>query len=216
MHVERFSTENTIVTVTTREEPRYIDYADIFAAVTIEPDEWAYEYEFPWEYCEGYSHDVRGANYYDHSDMLDNANHVGRWNRSAHVVELDRDAEKSLESGYLWYRAEGASKQVAAELVAQRRQDTLEQLLDWLENGWDYWRVSGEYKGRATDSCGSIDCYDYAEDEVKSEVADELVAQLEADGFIITDKPVEADKAALCRANRRASIAARVNMFNRR
>ena len=63
---QRVETSDTIVTVTTtvEEHSKFVDYDDIRAAVTIEPDD---RHEAPWENCDGWDHQFdRGT--IDHDD----------------------------------------------------------------------------------------------------------------------------------------------------
>jgi hypothetical protein len=212
MQVARVVTEDKVVTVTTtvREESRWIDYADLLDCVEVKPDEWC---DAPWDNCCGYGHETRPISYYDHDDMLDNAAHVARACRETLVVEFDNATEKGLDDEYRWYRSNGASKQVAAELVAQNRAARMEALIGWIQDGWEYWYVCAEYNGYEAAGCGGIDDYDYADTEYRRELADELAYELEKDGFVIIGKP---DPAVATVANRKDELTRKINMFNRR
>src|SRR5690606_7545553 len=71
--------------------------------------------------------------------------------RESGILRLE-DAEYS-ESLYKHYRQNGASRQVAAELVAADRRRRLDQLKEWYTHGWTDWYVSvdhPEYSDSAT------------------------------------------------------------------
>ena len=211
--VQRVLTDEKIVTVitTVTEEDRCVDYADLLAAVMVEPDNYP---ETPWEDCDGYEHTSRSYDYRDHDEMILSAGNVVRTGRSrcgTRVLEFDSAAEKDFDELYRYYRSHGASKGVANELVALSRKERMDQLVQWYENGWEYWYVCAEFNGYQASGCGGIDDYDYADTEVRSECADELAAQLEADGFIITGKPEPVNTYL---ENRKYHISRMIGLFN--
>ena len=90
---------------------------------------------------------------------------------------------------YRWYRDNGASKQVAREMVALSMRKRLDQLVEWYANDWEWWYCGGEYKG-CSDGVGGIDDYRYAHDEVRRECAENIAHQLEQAGYIVKGKPI--------------------------
>lgn len=207
---KRIVTADKIVTVQTivTEEDRCIDYDDLLAAVRVEPDEW---YETPWEHCDGYEHTKRRIGYYDHDGVFESVN-VARCGRyDTYLLEFDHRAEKDFDDLYRYYRSNGASKGVAAEMVALSRRERMESLVNWYENGWEWWYVSAEYNGYEAMGCGGIDDYHYADTEVRAECADELADALEEDGFIIIGKP---DRMSEYRKNRVANMNRKTRMFD--
>lgn len=185
---KREVTDDKVITTTTivREEPRHIDYQDLLDCVEIEQDDW---HGAPWENCDGYDHEI-GPVDFDHPDQTDSCAYVSARNGwSGRIIKHGTSTEDDLDDLYEYYRSRGQSKQVAFEAVAESRRLRMEQLVNWYENGWTYYYVKAEYNGYESRGCGGIDDYDYADTEIRSEEADELADQLEADGFIVTGKP---------------------------
>jgi hypothetical protein len=184
MTTQRIETADSFVMVetTVTVKSKFVDYDDIRAAVTVEPDD---HYETPWDNCDGWEHDARELGYYDHDDMRESAGYAQRgWNEPNVLITLNDD----LSEDYRFYRLNGASKQVAFERVAQLKRERLEQLVKWYEDGWEWWYVSGEFDDYEGMSCGGIDCADYAED-FADELADEIAKQMESDGFVVQNRP---------------------------
>lgn len=159
-----------------------IDFADILKACKVKPDDYG---EAPWEDCDGYTHTLRPADL-----SRGEAEYARRGiiyhDRRRKVIELPKGEDYGL---FDYHRARGASRQVAAELVAQERARTIDQLRRWYENGWQCWQVSCDYLG-AYDSLSGVydDEGDYVED-VKREVAANVAAELETQGFEVFNRP---------------------------
>jgi hypothetical protein len=182
MTTERIITADKIVTVTTDVEDREVCYDDVLDAVKIEHDDW--HGGTPWDDCDGWEHDAEDVMYDRDDDRRDARGFAlcaGRRN-AVHITVSDDIVERWGCDGY-----PGASKQVRAELVAQVKRKALDQLVKWYTDGWEYYYVGGGYKD-CSDGCGGIDSHEYAE-EVRSEVAAEIAAQLEREGYVVTDKP---------------------------
>ena len=175
-------TADKIVTVITKVENREIPWNDIVTSVTIESDDW--DVTPPWDNCDGWEHDARPLTGYGEHDGITGSRGYARtsWKEPNILVEIDDIIDKWGCPSY-----PGASKQVKAELIAQIKRDALDQLVKWYEDGWEYFLVAGEYKG-ASDSCGGIDSYEYAE-EVAIEVAGNIADQLTNEGYIVTGRP---------------------------
>jgi hypothetical protein len=185
MSVERIVTADKIVTVTTDVESREISYDDIHAAVKIELDDFCGE--APWEEYDGWEHTARPLSWLDHDDITESRGYARTGRNDPNVlIEIDDDdiVNRWGCDGY-----PGASKQVRKELIAQTKRDALDQLVKWYQEGWEYWYVGGEFKGY-TAGVGHVDDYEYAE-TVRHEIADEIVAQLEDDGYIVVGRPVQ-------------------------
>ena len=174
-HRHRDGDTMVCVTVTTR--PAVIDFADILEAVTVEPDEFTGE--APWEHCDGYDHELRPIRTSEEGDSEASFHHDGR--RQIVIVDTDHGI-------YDYLRANGASKQVAREAVARDRQRTIEQLINWYQNGWEWFYVNCEYLD-ASDGVGGVDDYDYASGDCAEECALNVAAELEDQGYTVTGKP---------------------------
>jgi hypothetical protein len=100
--------------------------------------------------------------------------------------------ELNIEKHEAYLRAfhaeRGASKQVIAEMIAQDRRRTLDQLTKWYEQGWEYWVACCEFEDYRESLCG-IDSLDYAQ-EVCQELALEVASQMEKDGYVVTGQPL--------------------------
>lgn len=192
MTTERTVNEDTIVTVTTIEESRYVQFDDILDSVRIEYDD-CYT-EAPWKDCDGYEHNAEHVRYDGDDDRRGARGYVA--GRDSVHITIDDDDVRSW-GNYDYYRANGCSKQVAHELVAQVKRNTIDRLVDWYSNGWCYYVVVGEYNGYE-DSLGGIDSEDYAE-ECKVDVAREVAAQMERDGYIVEGRPDRQDQTNLDR-----------------
>lgn len=173
---ERF--EDTIVETSTTIEtrPAVIDYRDILEACEVVSDD---DMGAPWKECDGWEHDV------------ERTSHDGQKDARGYSRERDRiitPTDSDLRDSFAHYRERGCSKQTAAELVALAKRNRTDTIVGWYENGYEWWMVTGEYLGRFA-SCGGIDGYDYANDDVRHEIAEEIASQLEDDGYTITHRP---------------------------
>lgn len=162
-----------------------VDFQDILDAVEIEPDDFR---DAPWENCDGYDHEL--VRYPDDEDYPE-------WQRRRGYTWLDGDRRHGLivlkeecrdveEIARGW----GCSRQVARELAAMDRRRTANTLKDWYANGWEWWYASCEYY-EAEASCGGIDSYDYADGEMREELAEEVAHILEKRGFEVVNKPIK-------------------------
>jgi len=73
------------------------------------------------------------------------------------------------------------------ERVARVKRDAIDQLVKWYSDGWEWWLAVAEYQ-EYMHCLGGIDDADYAE-EVALECAFEVAAEMESDGYIVTNKP---------------------------
>lgn len=179
-------TADKVVTVETivTESDRVVDYDDILESVSVEYDD-CYN-EAPWEHCDGWEHDYNRIGYYDH-DGVEDSRGCG-WsdaNRERFVITISDDQLEEW-GNYDYFHSSGCSKQVARELTAQVKRNTLDRLVKWYSDGWYWYFVGGDYKGYFG-SVGGVDCPDYAE-ELRYQIADEIADEMEKDGYIIEDR----------------------------
>ncbi len=113
------------------------------------------------------------------------------------TVTDDSYCRDSRKDRWQRFHNKGASKQVAAEMVAQQDREYIDQLIDWYRYGYNWWWVRAEvtiddklYEA----SCGGIDDEDYARTDMRSEIISEVVYQLEKDGFVVVEDPAEEPK----------------------
>lgn len=175
--------------VTVTIEPAEVPWSDILDAVTVEPD--TDMTDAPWDNCDGWEHTAEPLRYYDaeHCEARQNSTrYVNRATRDGGDVWLTLDLDKAGLPDWRYFHAKGASKQVAHELAAMQVRSAYKQLADWYSNGWEYWYVSAELKGCHA-GCGGVDDYQYATGEMTEEIAHELAADLERNGYLVTDKP---------------------------
>jgi hypothetical protein len=178
----------TLVTVTVETQQAEIDFEDISDAVKVEPDEGMSE--VPWENCCGFDHELRLPRTDCETDSEACIHHDGRYR----VFEVPYDTDL-----YEWHRKHGASRQVAREAVAQSRQRTIDTLKQWYGSGWEWWVTSCDYLG-ASASVGGVDDYDYASGDCATDIAEEVAAELQKQGFTVTGMP---DRRAAYLENRR-------------
>lgn len=173
----KFRDGDNMVSVTVA--PAVIDYNDILAAVEVKPDDW---HVAPWEKCDGYAHHVERID-----DCGDECNALGYYASDyyhRYLIVLDEDTSDIYE----WHRAGGASKQVAREMEYAARRRLIAQLREWHEYGWQYYSVVCDFHG-AFASIGGVDDYNYAYDEVRHDVAEEVAYELEKKGYTVVNRP---------------------------
>ena len=88
-----------------------------------------------------------------------------------------------------------ASRQVAAEALAADAAEPSRQLVEWYEDGWQWYGVRCRYDALGDEyeaSLWGIDDAEYAEREIKVEMALDVADQLEKAGFTVTGKPENA------------------------
>lgn len=160
-----------------------VDFADILKAVKVSPDDYS---PLPWDDCDGYEHTLTPADRLIDEIQAERMRGYCFADRRRQVITL---ADGEDFGAYEYHRQRGASKQVARELSAQARAKTLDQLKRWYEHGWHVWYVACDYLG-AHDSLGGVydDEGDYLED-VKREVAENVAAELESQGFEVFGQP---------------------------
>jgi len=196
---------DTLVTVNVESDSAVIDYDDILESITVEPDEGMYD--APWDNCDGFEHTAEPMQTYAHEPFADEMENAEGWewsegNRERVFITIPKGEDWGT---YDHARARGASKGVARELSASARTRTVKQLSRWYRNGWEWFHVFGEYKG-AMGACGGIDDYDYADGGMRNEIAEEIAAELEREGYTIVNRPVEPRKLTARRMTSAVSI----------
>lgn len=187
----KFREGDQLITTTTTVESAVIDFQDILDACEIKDD---YDADAPWKNCDGFEHTAVSVNRLD-GEKRDAAEFM----QGYCYCEADREYKLiQLEPGDDWgifeyMRERGASRQVAAEAVAASRRKTLEQLVEWYRNGWNYYGVTCEFEG-AEASVWGVDDYDYADTDVRNEIASEVAHELEREGYTINYPPATQEK----------------------
>lgn len=172
-------------TVTTTVKPVHVQFDDILAAVEVSPDD-SMGGETPWDWCDGYVHTVKMASLFDEGrDTVDQRRGYCYSDSFRERIVITAQWDDDL---YRWYRDNGASKQVAREMVALSLRKRLAQLVKWYATDWEWWYCGGEYKG-FSDGVGGIDDYDYAHDELRRECAESIAHELEQAGYIVAGRP---------------------------
>ena len=182
--------------------PATIDYADLLNATKVVADE--YESMTPWEQCDGFEHTVTPArNFHDDADTDEMQGNV-YWQGSRVVIQLPKGEDYGV---YEYQRDCGASRQVAAEAVAAEHRRTLARLVKWYDEGWQWYGVRCKLVilgNEFADSVWGIDDPNYAEEEVREEIANAVMRQLETAGYTVTGRP-EAYR-GLTRIDKRAGL----------
>ncbi len=91
-----------------------------------------------------------------------------------------------------YFRAKGASKQVARECVAFQHRAYVDQIVSWYVDGYhcSFIKIEFELGGKTyEESCGGIED-DYVDKGALDELAGNIAHALERDGFIVTGEPV--------------------------
>jgi hypothetical protein len=180
----RFREGDKFIETTTTVTDAVIDFQDILDACEIKDDDMC---EAPWENCDGFEHTATPVR------NLDDAKHASEmqghvWSegyRAYVVIELKSGEDWGT---YEYLRAQGASKQVAREASAATRRKAIEQLKEWYQHGWSYYGVTCEYEG-AEASVWGVDDYEYADTDVRHEIAREVAHELEKQGYTIINYP---------------------------
>lgn len=163
-----------------------IPYSEVMDCLEVEPDDSFSG--MPWDDDDYWKHETCSLGYWRDKHYPGDPGKCHGYTTQRHddavVIELFDDEDDDYQ--YLWYH--GASKQVAREMAARRRQKKLDQLKIWHSEGIQYYMVSGKLHN-ARVCLGGIDDEDYAEKECIHDAAYDLISELEADGYIITGKP---------------------------
>jgi len=127
--------------------------------------------------------------------------------REAHNVYCDRDGwhRVVLKGDGLvtpdWWRV-GLSKQRAAEMAAEQNRRTAELVTRWRRDGWEVVTVSCELYEYTASVSGVYEPDAAYLDELRADMAREVAAQMEEDGYLIEGVPVIDRRAAELAAKR--------------
>jgi len=182
-----FRHADTMIAVESR--PATISFGEIMEATEVVADQ--HERMTPWEHCDGFEHTATPERRFrDEANAREMQGSVYcDGHRERLVIELPKEEDYGI---YQHMRERGASRQVAREAVAAERRRTLAQLVEWYGNGWEWFGVKCDFEvlGEQFDaSLWGIDDPDYAEREVKEEIALEVAHQLEKAGYTVAGKP---------------------------
>lgn len=168
--------------------PATVDFPDLLTATRVIDD--TDNGEAPWDNWDGWEHVAKSAHAFDHGDVRDRQGYARTWDRGERlVITLPAGEDYGV---YDDARKNGASRGVAAELSAASRRQTLAQLVKWYEEGWAWYGVRCRFELLGDEyeaSLWGIDDADYAEREVKVEMALDVAHQLEKAGYTVTGKP---------------------------
>lgn len=185
-----------------------VHWADILKCVKIKDDD---DGDPPWQNCDGWDHTAERFNdERHHRNLRHSARYVFHDGRS-YILTVDPVAMGLPD--YAYYRAQGAAKQVARQLAAKALNRALRQLRVWYSDGWRYYGVVCEFRTYEA-SCWGIDDYDYAKQEVGPEIAGEVAHKLEADGYLVTGRPIVELHRGRSLESWRDEFQFRRNMFN--
>lgn len=197
-----FRQADTMIAVESR--PATIAFDNLLAATKVVYDE--YENMTPWEHCDGFEHTATPERRFrgDADARAMQGSVCCSGHRERLVIELPAKADYGI---FDYARHNGASRQVAAEMVAAERRRTLAQLVNWYDNGWEWYGVRCRFEALGdeyNDSLWGIDDAEYAE-TLKEEIALNVVAQLEEAGYTVTGKPEH--RQTYSRADKQARLA---------
>jgi len=198
---------------------RHIEFADILSAIQVEEDD-AFD-DPPWEGCGDYDHELVLFDAYTTPNWHQAYDHysVHEDNRGvAYRVELTRfDLDKTAQV----YRDRGCSKSVARQKAEKEKRDLIEQIIEWRTEGWSNYWVHFEdddrthVAGMSTCIVDTLSDQKYLE-EVKMEVAMEVVHHYQKLGFIVDNLPPKKDELTMRRErfeNRRRSLKWRMEAY---
>jgi len=205
--------DDTMVAIETA--PAIVNFDTILDATEVVYDN--HYTEAPWDNCDGYDHEVETAPHcsYSASPLRDAAEMRGycfRHGNLEHVVITLSDDDHGI---FNRQRSMGATRQVAREAVAADRRRTLDQLVEWYSNGWEWYGVRCDFSLLGQDfgaSVWGIDDNNYAINVVVPEIADEVADQLEKADFTVTGRPEREPYSS--RESKQSGIRHNLNMQN--
>lgn len=156
-------------------ERKIVDFEDI--ARNVEYEDY---YEAPWDAWDGWEHSV------DWNPEYDDARGYAwcTWKRKYCRITID---DSTVIDKWGFTQRHGEAKQVWLERVARVKRDKIDQLVEWYQNGWEWYVAVAEWNDYS-DCVGAIYSEDYAE-ETALECALVVASQMERDGYIVTNKP---------------------------
>lgn len=191
------------------ERSAIIPYAAIRKCVKIEADP---ESPTPWEDCDGWEHHTLTQDAFE--TKVYETTHVNhKWGNDDYCRARYRAMREQFKAGCGYYctdrgdrkwivldydvseneaymRHRGCSKQVAKELAAEQKRQSIRLLVKWYENGWESWYVTGEFRNHES-HIGTFNDYEEAKSEGIPAAIGELIDGLESDGYIISEAPPE-------------------------
>lgn len=191
---------DTLITVTLKTELAVVDYADILDATEVVYDE--HHNETPWDSCDGYEHTVTPSRDMEHADA-DKMQGYCYHDRQRVVITLPKGEDYGV---FDYWRERGASKQFAAEKSAEARRRTIEQLVKWYEDGWEWYGVKCEFKDEH-ESVWGIDDPDYADEYVRHDIAGQMAYALEKNVYTVVNKPTPEKRLSAFREYNRSMTA---------
>jgi hypothetical protein len=157
--------------------PARIDYDNIFDATKVVIDE--YHSDTPWHMCDGWEHtELREV------DLLYPSRPRGK-TRDGGLILLDNSQWNTTH----YLRDKGASKQVAAECCAAAKQRTLDQLVEWYNDGWWWYGVVCDYHGYEDSVWGLLEDEGEHIEELRHEMAESVANSMTQDGYVIYYTP---------------------------
>lgn len=156
------------------DEALTVDYADILEATRLEHDD-SYD---PFD-CDGLEHELIRA---EDNDMRQ-ANAYVYHGRSHRFIVLE-----DTTSTYDYFRARGASRQVAFEKQAETNRNIITAIKKYLQGDYTAYGIVCEYEG-FHDSCWGFEGDDEYIESSKHEIASQVVYQMEKAGYTVTNQP---------------------------
>lgn len=182
----RYRDGDVIIVATLEAHSAIIDFEEILAATKVVEDDHV---DAPWENWDGYEHTATPIRDLDVPGNWSAANgEVWCPSRSERLLITIDDVDVKKWGNFDYYRRRGASKQVAAELVAREKARTIKRLCEWYRDGWHWYGVTCEFNDHEASVWG-IDDEEYAEKYVRLEIAGEVAYQLEKDGYTVINQP---------------------------
>ena len=164
--------------------PATVAFADILAATRVVDDN--HNSEAPWEMWDGWAHTATPARDFANARAMQGYCYADGDRIVLRLPSGDSDGV------YKYARERGATRQVAAEMLAEQRRQVLARLVKWYENGWQWYGVRCTFEALGEeyeDSIWGIDDPDYAATDIANDVAAEVAARLEEAGFTVTGRP---------------------------
>ena len=174
--------------------PRAVDYDRLRKLVSIEPDPY---HEAPWDAMDMYEHDIIWASdFAGDSNSLRNALGFARSGGTSCLIVVhggmnNYKQTKNYQNEFDYYRELGASKQVAAEMIANRVAADTAKIADWYNNGIEWWfvtcRIVRGDKSYEDTLAGVLGTEEY--EDSAANVVDLVASYLEDDGYEIVNRP---------------------------
>lgn len=173
------------------ERSAIVEFVNIFRRCEVEEDD---DCGRPWDNCDGYGHsfldpeEVHGISpTISYQDIKRMSGYVkNTYNSNEGVIQLHTTC--SNQTPWTYWHERGASKQVARQMAAAERAMIMAQLVEWYEQGWQYYYVTCDYRGYRESLCG-IDDLEYARQCVTKDLAAEVAHDMLEDGWLVEGLP---------------------------